>query len=458
VTYHRTDVGNAELFAQLNQGKLRYDYAQSRWLLWAGHWWAPDRVEQVMDCAVSALRHRLAKAATLEDKDERNAEIAHVMKSEGLSRLEAMIRRARSMHGIRHSGVGWDEQLHLIGVMNGVVDLRQGLLIDGDPNHKITKHCAFSYDPEAAAPTWERVLADIFEPSVLAYFHTAVGYSLTGETSEQCLFCLFGEGSNGKSTIMDALSHAFAPYSYTMPFSTIEFQDRSSISNDVADLVGRRFVVASETQENVRLNEGRIKALTGEAQITARQLYQKNFTFRPQAKYWLAFNHKPRTVDDTHGFWRRVRLISMLKRFGPGNCDPHLLSKLRAEAPGILRWAVEGAKLWYAHGLQAPVAVIADTEAYRMENDPLREYFEDRVDMNLADEQVWTNNTAMFEDYIAYSRRIGDRFHLGRKAFSQRLLAKNIKQAIRDGKRAWLSVELKDDPDYTPYTSTVYDT
>jgi putative DNA primase/helicase len=445
VTYHRTDQGNAELFAALNQGKLKYDHAQKRWLMWGKHWWVQDKVERVIDWASVALRTRLEKAASIDDPDERKKEINHVLQSENFSRLKAMVERSRSMLGIRNAGDGWDEQMHLIGVMNGVVDLRQGKLIDGAPEQKITKHCTLDYHADATAPVWEKTLADIFEPDTLGYFQTAVGYSITGETSEQCLFCLFGEGSNGKSTLTDALTYALAPYSYTMPFSTMEFNDRSAVSNDIAALVGRRFVVASETQENVRLNEGRIKSLTGDAQITARKLYQEYFSFRPQAKYWLAFNHKPRTTDDTHGFWRRVRLISLTKRFEKDQCDPNLLTKLRAEAPGILRWAVDGARKWYEVGLVTPVAIITDTEAYRMENDPLREYFEDRIEYFPNSKQVWTSNADLFTDYINYCKRIGDRYRLGRKGFSQRLLAKKIEQDWREGKRVWIGIRLKED-------------
>lgn len=442
MTYHRTDQGNAEFFVSLTKKELRYDHAQKRWLMWRQYWWEPDRVEAVMEWAAKALRKRAEKAATLEDADEYRAEMKHVLASESLTKLRAMVDRARSMPPVSDAGDAWDEVPHLLGVANGVVDLRRGGLVKPDVKQRITKHCGMPFDATATAPTWDKVLTDIFdEPEMRAYFQAAVGYSITGETREQCLFCLFGEGGNGKSTLTDALTATLDPYSYTMPFSTLEFQDRSSVSNDVAALAGRRFVVASETQEDVRLNEGRIKSLTGDARITARRLYQEYFSFRPQAKYWLAFNHKPRTTDDSHGFWRRMRLISMLKQFDAGSCDPHLAVKLQAEKQGILRWAVEGAKTWYEQGLQTPVTVTVDTANYRVENDPLREYFEDRIELGA---NTYMANGDLYEDYIDYCKKMGDRFHLGRKKFSQRLLAKGLRQEIREAQRCWMGVKIKE--------------
>jgi integrase len=115
-----------------------------------------------------------------------------------------------------------------------------------------------------------------------------------------------------------------------MPFSTVELQQRAAIPNDLAALDGRRYVTASETNDGTRLNESRIKALTGCDPITARFLHGEFFTFRPQAKFWLAVNHKPIVRDDSYGFWRRIRLIPFTETFP---VTPGLAVALRAEFP-----------------------------------------------------------------------------------------------------------------------------
>jgi len=77
-----------------------------------------------------------------------------------------------------------------------------------------------------------------------------------------------------------------------------------------------------------------MKALTGGDPITARVLYRDWFTFKPVAKFWLAFNHRPTVTDGSHGFWRRVHMIPFNRQFDP-ETEPDLADKLRAEAPGV---------------------------------------------------------------------------------------------------------------------------
>jgi putative DNA primase/helicase len=153
-----------------------------------------------------------------------------------------------------------------------------------------------------------------------------------------------------------------------MPFSTIELNQRSAIPNDVAALVGRRFVTASETNDGTRLNEGRVKALTGCDPITARFLHGEFFTFRPVAKFWLTVNHRPVVRDDSFEFWRRIRVIPFSQRF---DVDRTLMPALHEERPGILASAVRGALAWQAQGLQPPESVLTATQGYQTESDPL---------------------------------------------------------------------------------------
>src|SRR5262249_26229218 len=153
---------------------------------------------------------------------------------------------------------------------------------------------------------------------------------------------------------------------WNMPFATIELKDRSGIPNDLAALVNRRFVIASETNDGNRLNEARIKALTGCDPVTARFLHGEFFTFEPVGKFWLSVNHKPIVRDDSHGFWRRLRLIEFRQRF---TVNPALADDLKSEAPGILAWCVRGALSWQADGLQAPTVVMEATGDYERDSD-----------------------------------------------------------------------------------------
>src|SRR5690606_12666871 len=135
-------------------------------------------------------------------------------------------------------------------------------------------------------------------------------------------------------------------------------------TNDLARLKGARFVAATETDEGRRIAEGLVKQLTGDDKVSARFLFKETFEFKPTAKLWLATNHKPVVRGTDYGFWRRVRLIPFTRQFASEERDTRLPEKLRKELPGILRWAVEGARLYRQEGMQVPDKVRAATAEY----------------------------------------------------------------------------------------------
>jgi putative DNA primase/helicase len=330
----------------------------------------------------------------------------------------------------------WDGDPWLLGVANGVVDLRTGKLRAGRPSDRITIHTNVSFDPSARCPRWEQAVNEIFEGNTedVGFIRRAVGYSLSGDTSEQCLFPCYGEGSNGKSTFLETLRDVFGGYARNLPFSAFELKARSNIPNDIATLPGRRFVTAIETGDSIRLNEARLKALTGCDTTTARLLHREFFEFRPVAKFWLAFNHKPRVADDSHGFWRRVRLVPFKRRFDEGQADTRLPDKLRAEAQGILAWAVRGCIAWQAEGLGVPPDVRAATQAYREESDPLSEFLDEEC---IIDARARVRVGDFWASYDLWARQDSrERWPLDRRAFTQRM-ERRFKKDRKGHDRDW---------------------
>lgn len=181
----------------------------------------------------------------------------------------------------------------------------------------------------------------------------------------------------------------------------------------------KRFVTAAETSEGARLNEARVKALTGGDRCTARFLYGEYFSFDPTAKFWLAVNHKPQVTDDSHGFWRRVRLIPFLARFSGRDCDKDIQAKLKSEASGILAWAIKGCLLWQQEGLGLPESIDLATKAYREESDPLAHFLDERY-VICADGFV--ESSILRRDYENWGRENGER-PLDQRAFGNRLRA-----------------------------------
>jgi putative DNA primase/helicase len=441
-----TDAGNAEWFAAQYKDKLRFDHRRKSWLIWRKHWWVEDRDGEVYVLAKRAVRQRQKVAVNLQaDSPERAKQINWAIRSESKPALEAMIGLARYERALADDGSNWDSDPWLLGVANGIVDLRTGKLRDGRPEDRITLHTPMLFDPNAQCLRFQQFLGEVFgdDEEMVRYVQRAIGYSLTGSNQEQCIFACFGEGANGKSTLLETVRFVLGDdYAHSLPFSTFELKGRASVPNDVADLVGRRFLTSAETNESVRLNEARIKALTGEDTIGARHLYGEFFNFKSTAKIWLSFNHKPVIRDSSHGMWRRVHLIPFLRRFEDGQRDPHLKEKLLAEGSGILAWAVEGAMLWQREGLTPPSSIRKATEAYREESDALADFL---AEVLVLEPGATIQAAELRSEYVQWTRESGERYPLSPREFANRLEALGLKKQLHPQTRCkmWVGIRVR---------------
>ena len=442
--YPRTDIGNAKMFSDQYAELLRYDHRRHAWFAWVGHFWSEDKIGEAIERAKEAVRKRAADALAAPSKQEREAELLWCKASESRGRVEAMLALAKSDPRIATSGEDWDPHPFLLAVENGVLDLQTGTLRSGKPEDMITLHTLVGYDQTADAPRWRQFIGEIFcgDKELVEFIQKSLGWSLTGSVREQFWFLCWGSGANGKSTLFKAVRYVIGNYAFNVPFQTFEQEARNNIPSDVAALVGRRFITALESSESARLNEARIKLLTGADPVTARHLYGKWFEFVPVGKLWLATNHRPRVFDDSFAFWRRVCLIPFNARFEGDKADKDIEVKLNAEAPGILRWLVEGCLRWQKEGLNPPPIVLAATDEYRQESDVLAEFlddkfsFEDGAEVGGADAVLaygaWCDARRMDKD-----ERLGSRTLLG-------LLAKRYPKKKTKKGRFYLGLRLKE--------------
>lgn len=440
-----TDSGNAELLAHFHGDDLRFDHARRRWLVWSGHWWAEDADGEPPRLVRECARWRADHASTLPDDKSKRA-FGWAISSRHASRVTAALSMAESTRPFADTGEGWDGDPWLVGVANGVIDLRTGELRDGRREDRITRALPWAFDPDATCPRWCRFLAEVFggDEALIEHVRRAVGYSLTGDQSEACWWLLHGTGANGKSVFLSTLLHLFGDLGWSTGFATFAARPATGgHQEDLANLEGRRLVTASETAEGTKLAEGRIKALSGGDRITASAKYAHERTFDPHLHLWLAVNHLPTVTDDSFAFWRRVRFLPFLQRFRPAeDCepgdlpdDPRLAEKLRDEVPGILAWAVAGCRAWREGGLTKPPAVVAAVEAYRIAEDPLGAFLED---LTTADPDAFTTTGDLFAAYTWWAEREGIpvRARLSHTAFARRIGERYTRtRRIIDGQR-----------------------
>ena len=427
-----TEAGAAERFARLHGEDVRFDHRRSRWLIWHGHRWEPDADAAVIRMLLDFARTWQREAIEIPDPDRKAAVVKYAIRLEKRDTMNAVLAIVKALKPIADAGDAWDRDPYLLGVPNGVLDLRTGRLRPGHPNDGITMQTATAYHPDATCPRWARFVSEIVggDEAMASFLQRAIGYSLTGVTTEQVLVVLYGTGANGKSTLTSTLNGALGDYGWNMPFTTIEMHNRSGIPNDLAALMNRRFVIASETNDGSRLNEARVKALTGCDPITARFLHGEFFTFEPVGKFWLSVNHKPLVRDDSTGFWRRIRLIPFTERF---DVNPTLADELQEEASGILNWCLAGCLDWQQNGLQAPDLVMAATREYEADSDPLAAFLDEACD---RDPEATVGARELFEHYKTWADHhgFGDRERLSATMFGRKMSERLTATKGRRGK------------------------
>ncbi|HEY0874852.1 MAG TPA: phage/plasmid primase, P4 family, partial [Vicinamibacterales bacterium] len=374
--YPNTESGDAEFFASLHADDLRFDHRRDRWLIvdHASGIWLPDRTNQVVGLATKAMRRRQVLAA-MSNADDRKDSIRWAQTGENRNRLNNLLALAEDKYPLADDGASWDQDPWLLGTRQGVVDLRTGEFRTARPGDRITMRANVAFDPLATCPVWTGMLAEIFEghEAIIPFLQRSLGYSLTGDCREECLMLLYGEGRNGKGTILATVAFILGDYADNLPFNSLVLHrfSASAIPNDIAKLVGKRFVTANESnKDQVRLNEALIKTLTGRDVITARFLNQEFFNFVPVAKFWLSTNAKPEIHDTSLGFWSRIRLVPFNNTFD-GRENKKLKDQLRVEAPGILNWMIAGCLAWQQNekGLDPPEEVLLATKQYQNESE-----------------------------------------------------------------------------------------
>jgi len=439
---NRTDSGNSELFAALYGEKLRFDHSRKRWLTWNEKRWEEDTQAQVLLLARRAARYRLGLVAERlkEGGEGFKREVAWCMESEQRHRIRAVIDLAVAERQLSSSGQEFDKDPWLLGVENGVVDLRTGKVREARREDWITLSTNVRFDEHALCPRFDQFMHEIFEgdSETVEFVWRAIGYSLTGCVEEQCFFACYGTGANGKSSLFGVLQHVFGEYAFNLPFSAFELKQRSAIPNDLVRLEYRRFVTAIETGQTVRLSEERIKTLTGGDRITARPLYKEFITFEPTHKIWLAFNHKPIIADDTPAMWRRVKLIPFNRKFEGKEQDKRLLEKLKAEATGILAKAVRACLDWQRRGLIAPHSIDVATKEYQEESDQIAAFL---GEVCTLEKGRTAPVAALYERYMEWANRTGE-IPIVRKAFTQRLETKGFRKARQGHENVWVWEEI----------------
>jgi putative DNA primase/helicase len=326
---------------------------------------------------IRGIYSELVKTADYRDRYELEK---HAVQSESARRRKAFVEVASWIPELNIKTDNLDRNPWLLNVENGTADLKTGELREHRQEDMITKIARVTYDKTADCPVWKKFIMEImnYNAELIRFIQTAAGWAITGDTSEQSMFILFGTGANGKSTFLNTIMNLLGDYAIATPTETVMKMSGDQITNDIARLRGTRFVTTTEAEQGRRLSEPLIKQITGNDRMTARFLYGEFFSFVPTFKIFMATNHKPVIKGTDYGIWRRIKLIPFTTTIEEERQDKNLEQKLMDEGPGILNWILEGTVRWRTEGLKTPPDITRATDEYRGEMDVIGNFIKER--------------------------------------------------------------------------------
>src|SRR5262249_28322564 len=302
-----TDLGNAERLVAEHGRDLRYAPGLG-WHTWDGRRCKRDTDGERLRRAKQTVRTMYAVAADLDDEDGRKL-ARWAISSASESRLRAAVALAETEQAVIVDPAELDADAWLFNAANGTIDLRTGELREHRRDDLLTRLAPVTYRPGARSALWDSFIARVTgsDEELAAFLARAVGYSLTGHTSEEVLFFAHGPSATGKSSKLEAIRAVLGEYATTADFETfLKRRGDAGIRNDVARLAGARPVLSIEVDDGKTLAEGLLKLLTGGDTVAARFLYRETFEFQPRFKLWLAANDRPRVNADDAAMWRRI--------------------------------------------------------------------------------------------------------------------------------------------------------
>jgi putative DNA primase/helicase len=374
--------------------------------VWDGARYRFDETGAVFQLAKETARS-IREEAMNQATDKAKKTFDWALASENNNRLNAMLNAARTEPGMSITPDLWDSEPWLLNVLNGTIELRTGILREHRKQDHITALAPFEYYPDAACPAWLSFLNRAFagDEQMIGFVQRFFGYALTGDVSRQICPLFVGGGANGKSTLVDTVLYVMADYGDVAPPGLLMQRTMDEHPTELADLKGKRLVIASENERGRKLRTQFIKQVTGDATLKARFMHADYFSFRQTAKVVLVTNNLPKIDEDSEAVWRRLPVVRFPVVIPAGERDPDLLAKLKREVSGILGWMLEGCLLFQRFGLDPPSKVKSATAAYRRDSDRFGRFFEDYC---VLGEQFWTRTPEITDAYLNYSLLKGE--------------------------------------------------
>lgn len=436
----RGELGLADQFRTFAFGQhMRYVADDARWVRYDERRGiyidaepeAAELAKCVIQYAVDRARRALrlaTRTGTPEEVRAANNALAQARKLQRAATIQAILKAASTAPLLRVELRLFDANRDELVAHNGVIDLPTGRLRPHSPTNYARKSAGAAYDPEAQCPKWEAFLLEVMRGDLDAvrYLQRILGYTLTGHVREEVMFFMYGGGANGKSVLANVVQRLMGDYYVRVSGDFLMMQpqsNREAATPGLARICGARIVMVNEVESTAKLSGQQVKVLVSTETISARELYRAPFDYEPTHKLWVRGNHKPIVQETDNGFWRRMHLIPFLRTFSKDEQNPRLQDELMEELPGILRWAVDGARAWYAEGrLMQAKAVAAATAEYRTDSDLIDGWLTENFRRS---PDATVDAAKAYDDYCKWAEEENIR-PMSRPALTRRLADKGI--------------------------------
>lgn len=404
-----TEQCNAHRFSASYGEDTRFESTTKQWYCWHDGIWAEDeliartRARKTVELLFDELDQPM-------DEDVRKLLQKHIAKSQTARAQDGLLRLAQTLEELQINHRQFDQNPYDLNCLNGIVDLRTGELRPHDRSALCTQMVPVNYDPDAYCKEWETFLHAIMlgNKSMVDYLQIASGYSFTGSPICAAFFFCYGQGHNGKSTLIETLLSIAGTYGTTTNKKHLMLKNsESDASPGVAKLHRKRFASVSEVTPGDRLDEGTVKMLTGADSIAARFLHKNEVEFTPTHHLWGMGNEKPIISGTDEGIWRRIHLIPFEHHFATPDVGIKELFLYDTKArEGILAWLVRGAHIWYNNNktISKPQRVLDSNAEYRLEMDLIAQFIADRCIVGV---DLFEDATPMFKAYQEFVKDMG---------------------------------------------------
>lgn len=323
--------------------------------------------------------------------------------------IYASLKEVSPMVEIKQDKLDNDE--FLLNTPTATYDLRFG--VDKKHEHSaedyITKQTTI--DPSnVGEDIWKAALNTFFcdDKDLIEYVQEVAGLAAIGKVHLEGLIIAYGGGRNGKSTFWNTISKILGTYSGNMSADTLTVGCKRNVKPEMAEIKGKRLVIAAELEEGMRFNTSNIKQLCSTDEIYAEKKYKEPFKFEPTHTLVLYTNHLPKVGAIDEGTWRRLIVIPFNAKIEGSSDIKNYADYLYENSGGaILKWIMEGAKRVIDNGyhLTQPSVVKEAINKYKENNDWFSQFLDECCEVG---DSFSEKSGDVYSAYRDYCMRVGD--------------------------------------------------